>query len=89
MVIRFDDHDAVTPAGNPVGTPIPVAPLVVMVISGSGVLIQEVGLEEADPTVLLGFTFNVKGGETPVAAELLTPEAVTTQLYLYLSLIHI
>ena len=29
MVISFADHDAVTPAGNPVAVPIPVAPVVV------------------------------------------------------------
>ena len=32
MVITFADHDAETPAGSPVGVPIPEAPVVVWVI---------------------------------------------------------
>ena len=56
MVITFDDQDAVTPAGNPVGVPIPVAPVVAMVIFVSTVLIHRVGLDDADPAVLLAFT---------------------------------
>ncbi len=45
---------AVTPAGNPVGVPIPVAPVVVKVISGDkAVLIQSDGLAEALVTVLV------------------------------------
>src|SRR4249919_3642610 len=34
MVITPPDHTAVIPGGNPVGTPIPVAPVVVSVIAG-------------------------------------------------------
>jgi hypothetical protein len=47
---------AVTPAGNPVAVPIPVAPVVVCVIGVSDVLIHNVGVEEAVPTVLAGVT---------------------------------
>ena len=35
-------HEAVTPVGNPVADPIPVAPVVVWVIDGNTVLIQRV-----------------------------------------------
>ena len=34
MVIVLLAHTAVTPAGNPVGVPMPVAPVVVMVMAG-------------------------------------------------------
>ena len=34
MVSVLLDHEAVTPAGKPVATPIPVAPVVVKVIVG-------------------------------------------------------
>jgi hypothetical protein len=53
MVIMFAAHAAVTPAGNPVAAPMPVAPVVVCVIAVSGVLIQSVGVDEAALTVLL------------------------------------
>ena len=56
MVITFDAHDAETPAGSPVTVPIPVAPVVVWVIFVNAVLMQRVGVEEADETVLFGFT---------------------------------
>ena len=42
MVMILFDHDAVTPAGRPVGVPIPVAPVVVWVMSVMAVLIQAV-----------------------------------------------
>ena len=43
MVMVLLAHAAVTPAGNPVGVPIPVAPVVVCVIDGvRAVLIQTV-----------------------------------------------
>ena len=58
-MIVFDAHDAVTPAGNPVGVPIPVAPVVVCVIGVSAVLIHNVGVDEAAPTVLVGVTVMV------------------------------
>ena len=54
IVIVFDAQAAVTPDGNPVAVPIPVAPVVVCVIGVSAVLIHSVGVEEAAPTVLAG-----------------------------------
>ena len=56
IVITSANHEAVTPAGNPVGLPIPVAPEVLWVISVNMVLIHNVGFEEAASTVLLGVT---------------------------------
>jgi hypothetical protein len=67
MVIVFPAHDAVTPAGNPVGAPIPVAPVVVCVIAVIAVLTHNVGFDEAAVTVLFGVTVIV-----PVA--LTTPQ---------------
>ena len=56
MVIVFDEKTAVTPFGNPVGEPIPVAPVVVWVILVKIVLIHKVGVEEGAETVLSGST---------------------------------
>ena len=57
MVIVFDAHAAVTPAGRPpVATPIPVAPVVVWVIAVRAVLIHKVGEDDAALTVLFGVT---------------------------------
>ena len=47
-----DDHAALTPAGNPVAVPIPVAPVVVCVILVKAVLMHKVGVEDAALTVL-------------------------------------
>jgi hypothetical protein len=59
MVIVLLAHDAVTPAGNPVAVPIPVAPVVVWVMAGlSAVLIQSV-LAALLVTVLFGVTMIV------------------------------
>ena len=45
MVMVSDDQVAVTPAGSPVGVPIPVAPVVVCVIAATkAVLIQSIGV---------------------------------------------
>ena len=49
----LDDHEALTPAGNPVAVPIPVAPVVVWVILVKAALIQTDGEEEAAPVVLV------------------------------------
>jgi hypothetical protein len=49
-------HDALTPAGNPVEVPIPVAPVVVCVIAVNAVFMQSVGVEDAALTVLFGVT---------------------------------
>jgi len=48
---------ALTPLGKPVGVPMPVAPVVVMVMLGeSVVLTQSVGFEGVAAAVLVGFT---------------------------------
>jgi hypothetical protein len=56
IVIVFDAQAAVTPVGNPLATPMPVAPVVVCVIAVNGVLIHNVGAEDAAVTVLFGVT---------------------------------
>ena len=56
MVIVLPLKEAVTPAGRPVGVPMPVAPVVVNVIGVSTVLTQSVGEDEAALTVLAGVT---------------------------------
>ena len=56
MVIVFAAHAAVTPAGRPTAAPIPEAPVVVWVMAVRGVLIHNVGVDEAALTVLLGVT---------------------------------
>ena len=68
MVIVFEAHAAVTPAGKAVAVPIPVAPLVVWVMAVKGVLIHKVGLELAAPTLLFADTTMV-----PVALTLPQP----------------
>ena len=56
IVITFPDQAAETPAGKPVATPIPLAPVVACVIGDKTVLIHMVGVEEAAATVLSGVT---------------------------------
>ncbi len=56
MVIVWEAHAAETPAGNPEGVPIPVAPVVVWVIGVIAVPMQREGEEEASVTVLFGLT---------------------------------
>jgi hypothetical protein len=68
IVITFAAHAAVTPAGNPVAAPIPVAPVVAIVILVSTVLIHKVGLEEGAPAVFATVTVIV-----PVAFTLPQP----------------
>ena len=52
MVMELEAQEALTPAGNALGVPIPVAPVVAMVITElKGVLMQTVGEEEAVPAV--------------------------------------
>ena len=75
MVIVFDAHAAVTPAGRPVAAPIPVAPVVVWVIAVRAVLIHKVGEEDAALTVLFGVTVIVPvafktGPQPPVSGML-------------------
>jgi hypothetical protein len=72
IVIILLAQTAVTPAGNPVAVPIPVAPVVVIVIVGvKDVLTVNVGLDEGVPAVLRvqGVTVVVVviGGEPPAA----------------------
>ena len=59
IVIVLLAQAAVTPAGSPVGVPMPVAPSVVRVMAVNRVLIHKVGVEEAAPTVLLSTTVMV------------------------------
>ena len=61
MVMVLDARLAVTPAGKPLapGTPsllMPVAPVVVCVMSVSAELIHTVGVDDAAPAVLLAVT---------------------------------
>ena len=73
IVMVFDAHDAVTPAGSPVAVPIPVAPVVVCVMAVSAELIQSVGVEDAALTVLFGVTVMV-----PVAVTVPQPPVKVT-----------
>jgi hypothetical protein len=59
IVIVFDAHPAVTPAGNPVAVPIPVTPVVECVMAVRAVLIHSVGTEDAALTVFSVMTFIV------------------------------
>ena len=56
IVIVLELQLAVTPEGNPLAEPIPVAPVVACVISVKAVLIHSVGLDDAVPAVLSGLT---------------------------------
>ena len=56
MVIVFDAHVAVTPVGNPVAAPMPVASVVECVMAVIAVLIHKVGVEDAAPTVMSAVT---------------------------------
>ncbi len=64
MVIVLEAQAAVTPAGRPVGVPIPVPPAVVWVMSGRAVLMHTVGEEEAADTVLASVTEIVPVADT-------------------------
>ncbi len=72
MEMVLEPKEAVTPAGKPVGVPMPVAPVVVKVIGVSAVLIQSVGEDEAGPTVLFAVTVNVFTSFALLHAEPLT-----------------
>ena len=67
-VITFEAQLAVTPAGNPVAVPMPVAPVVACVILVIAALTHSVGDEEAAPAVLTADTVIV-----PVAFTLPQP----------------
>ena len=64
MVMVLELQLAVTPPGNPLAEPIPVAPVVAIVISVKAVLIHKVGLDDAAPAVLSGFTVIVPVAST-------------------------
>ena len=68
MVIVLLAQAALTPAGNPVAVPMPVAPVVACVIFVSAVLIHSVGVLDAAPAMLAGVTVIV-----PVAFTELQP----------------
>ena len=53
MVITSEAQAALTPAGNPVAVPIPVAPVVACVIFVNAVLIHSDGVLDAAPAVLV------------------------------------
>ena len=78
IVIILPDQAAVTPAGNPVVVPIPVALVVEIVIDGvKAVFTVNVGLVEGMPAVLrlqgVTVVVVVTGGELP------TPFVATTE----------
>ena len=56
IVIVLEAKFAVTPFGNPVEEPMPVAPVVSWVIGVKEVLMHRVGVEDGPETVLLGVT---------------------------------
>jgi hypothetical protein len=58
IVITFEDHEAVTPVGNPVAIPIPVAPVVLRVIGVKAVFTISV-VEVVLPAVLSVQVVNV------------------------------
>jgi hypothetical protein len=55
MVIVLDAHAAVTPDGNPVAVPIPVAPVVVCVMLVKAELIRNVGELDGAAAVIATF----------------------------------
>jgi hypothetical protein len=59
MIITSEAQAALTPAGNPVAVPMPVAPVVACVIFVNAVLIHSVGVLDAAPAVLAGLTVMV------------------------------
>ena len=69
MVIVLFAQAAVTPACKPVAVPIPAAPVVVWVILVNAVFIHNVGVLEAVPAVMVGFTVIV-----PVAFTVPVPQ---------------
>lgn len=67
MVITLATQPAVTPDGNPVAVPIPVAPVVACMILVISVLTHGVGDDEAAPAVFVGVT------DTVLVAEAVQP----------------
>jgi hypothetical protein len=71
MVMVLLAQEAVTPAGKPVGVPMPVTLLVGWVTVGIAVLIFTVGELEAAPTdIMVMVAFALKAGHPPEAAML-------------------
>ena len=68
ILSTLDDQMAVKPAGKPVASPIPVAPVVLNDVFPSTVLTHTELIAEADSTVLTGLTVIV-----PVAFKLSQP----------------
>ena len=64
MRIVSELNVALTPAGKPVGVPMPVAPVVVCVMVVRALLIQMVGVDEATLVVLSGVTVIVPVADT-------------------------
>jgi hypothetical protein len=64
MCIVSELNIALTPVGNPVATPMPVAPVVVCVMVPKDVLIHKVGVVEAALVVLSGVTVIVPLADT-------------------------
>lgn len=60
----FVAQTAVTPPGNPVAVPMPVAPVVVCVILVNPVLMHSVGEDDAAVTVWFGITISVPAAFT-------------------------
>ena len=59
IVMTSANHAAVTPVGNPVGVPIPVAPVVACVMSVKAVFRHTVGELDAVAAVFVGVTIIV------------------------------
>ena len=71
IVIKLLAQTAVTPAGNPVAVPMPLAPVVVIVIDGvKAVFTISVGLDDAVPAV---FGVHAETVMVPVAFTLPQP----------------
>ena len=64
MRIVSELNVALTPAGKPVGVPMPVAPVVVCVMVDNEVLIHNVGVLDAALVVLSGVTVIVPVADT-------------------------
>ena len=64
MRIVSELNVALTPAGKPVGVPMPVAPVVVCVMVANEVLIHNVGVDDAALVVLSGVTVIVPVADT-------------------------
>ena len=69
IVIVLAFHEAVTPAGRPVGVPIPDAPVVAIVTGVRALLTHTVGLADGVPAVLSWFTVMTMLFEFTVAAD--------------------